>query len=316
MYALGCVLFEMLTGRAPFRRDHDAATLYAQIHEPPPSIRSMVPAIPPAFEDVIARALAKDPDGRYPSAGDLARATLAAGSGQMPTEPERTVAIGSAAPAPPVQYHPPTPATQIETSPEPVQYQPPGPPPSHVTSVLAPPARNPWPAVIVALVALAVAGAIAIVLIMQGGDEGSQPASTPQQPGQAAGQPNQGQPAQPSDAALRSDVEELGQIVDLSEQGRAATAAGDFSSAATNRQEVLDRIDALEVQPELDQSRSLLRGAIASSLRSNVAHQQCGSCARAQAADRSATELKSSFATEFNPFAQKYLGRSYDPSEI
>src|SRR3954471_19331527 len=91
VYALGCVLFEMLTGRPPFRRDHDAATLYAQVNEPAPAPRSIAPDVPAAFDDVLARALAKRPEERYPSAGDLARATMAAAAGEQPTEPERTV---------------------------------------------------------------------------------------------------------------------------------------------------------------------------------------------------------------------------------
>src|SRR5215216_2717427 len=95
VYALGCVLYEMLTGRAPFRRDHEAATLYAQIHEPAPSLRTAAPDAPVALDQAVARALAKNPDERYPSAGDLARAALAAASGDQPSEPERTVAIGS-----------------------------------------------------------------------------------------------------------------------------------------------------------------------------------------------------------------------------
>src|SRR5215208_1012990 len=94
VYALGCVLFEMLTGRPPFRRDNDYATLYAHMTDAPPSPRSVAPDLPPAFDAVIARALAKNADERYPSAGDLARAALAAASGDRPAEPERTVAIG------------------------------------------------------------------------------------------------------------------------------------------------------------------------------------------------------------------------------
>ena len=55
--------------------------------------------MPAEFDHVIARALAKHPEDRYPSAGDLGRAALAAAAGEPVTEQERTVATGAAAPA-------------------------------------------------------------------------------------------------------------------------------------------------------------------------------------------------------------------------
>ena len=54
------------------------AKMYAHMQEPPPSLREAAPHVPLAFDDVIARAMAKDPEQRYPSAGDLARAAKAA----------------------------------------------------------------------------------------------------------------------------------------------------------------------------------------------------------------------------------------------
>ena len=97
VYALGCVLFAALTGRAPFRRETVPATMSAHLHEPPPWPSDLAP-VPRAFDDVIARALAKRPEDRFPSAGDLGRAALAAASGSDVTEEERTVATGAAAP--------------------------------------------------------------------------------------------------------------------------------------------------------------------------------------------------------------------------
>jgi DNA-binding beta-propeller fold protein YncE len=99
VYALGCLLFYVLTGVAPYRRDSDEATLYAHLHDPAPDARDLSPDVPGPLADVVARALEKDPDDRFPSAGDLGRAALAAaGEGPAPP-PERTVARGAAAPA-------------------------------------------------------------------------------------------------------------------------------------------------------------------------------------------------------------------------
>ena len=98
VYALGCLLFYVLTGVAPYRRDSDEATLYAHLNDAAPDARALAPEVPEALAGVVARALQKDPDDRYLSAGDLGRAALAAvGDGPVPP-PERVVARGAAAP--------------------------------------------------------------------------------------------------------------------------------------------------------------------------------------------------------------------------
>jgi serine/threonine protein kinase len=99
IYALGCVLFELLTGSAPFAsREEKVAKIYAHIQDEPPSLLAVRPDLPPAFEQVVLRALAKDPDLRQPSAGDLARGASAAVHGDLVSQGEHSVAIGAAAP--------------------------------------------------------------------------------------------------------------------------------------------------------------------------------------------------------------------------
>ena len=93
VYALGCLLVFALTGKAPYVGESDEATLWAHLNAPPPS-----ESVPPEFEGVVARALAKDPSDRYPSAGDLGRAALAAAGRSSASRPERNVARGAAAP--------------------------------------------------------------------------------------------------------------------------------------------------------------------------------------------------------------------------
>jgi hypothetical protein len=97
VYSLGCVLFAALTGRPPFACGTVPATMLAHLHDPPPRPSDF--GAPPEFDRVIARALAKRPQDRYPSAGDLGRAALGAARGEPVTESERSVAVGSAAPA-------------------------------------------------------------------------------------------------------------------------------------------------------------------------------------------------------------------------
>jgi serine/threonine protein kinase len=71
VFALGVVLFELLTGTLPFRRDHDAATLNAIVREPAPVPSQLKPSIPQDVSDLILRALVKDPSRRTPSAAAI-----------------------------------------------------------------------------------------------------------------------------------------------------------------------------------------------------------------------------------------------------
>jgi len=72
VYALGCVLFECLTGRPPFVRENEVAVLWAHIRDEPPLPSEVNRALPRAFDGIVDRALAKDPHDRYESAGALA----------------------------------------------------------------------------------------------------------------------------------------------------------------------------------------------------------------------------------------------------
>ena len=64
-YALACAAFELLSGEPPFPRDEGMAVLYAHLSEPPPPLTSRRPDLPPAVDEVLARALAKAPEDRY-----------------------------------------------------------------------------------------------------------------------------------------------------------------------------------------------------------------------------------------------------------
>jgi YVTN family beta-propeller protein len=174
VYALGCLLFFALTGVVPFRRDSDEARLWAHLSEPPPKPTDLVPEVPTAFDSVIERALAKDPEERYPSAGDLGRAALAAAANQRPAERERLVAKGAAAPiesptvtaaARPAAAPPDTEQTHRQPEPE--------------TAVLPPKSRRPAALVALGLLAAVAAGVIAALTLANDDPPGRAAVSTP-----------------------------------------------------------------------------------------------------------------------------------------
>jgi serine/threonine protein kinase len=78
VYSLACLLFELLTGRVPFERDSPLATLWAHLNDEAPSPSSIDPGLPSALDAVVRRGLAKSPEERFASAGELARAAVAA----------------------------------------------------------------------------------------------------------------------------------------------------------------------------------------------------------------------------------------------
>jgi streptogramin lyase len=78
IYALGVMLFQMLTGRLPFSAATMVSVLMMQAQQPPPPPRSINPDIPPAVEAVILKALAKKPEDRYQTAAEFLAALRAA----------------------------------------------------------------------------------------------------------------------------------------------------------------------------------------------------------------------------------------------
>jgi basic membrane protein A len=74
IYSLGIILYEMATGRVPYRAETPIAVVYMHISSPLPLPRSVNPDLPEAVERVILKALAKNPDERYQTAGDLVAA--------------------------------------------------------------------------------------------------------------------------------------------------------------------------------------------------------------------------------------------------
>jgi serine/threonine protein kinase len=143
VYALGCVLFESLTASPPYDKPSEAAVMSAHLFEPPPTVTSRRADLPPAVDAVVAKAMAKSPDERYPSAGALAAAARDA----LRTAPERPMDVPGAtmlAGAPPAAA--PT-APQAPPPSAPTAATPPQPPAEAPTAPHGPPApTDPWPA--------------------------------------------------------------------------------------------------------------------------------------------------------------------------
>jgi serine/threonine protein kinase len=99
VYALGCVVYQTLTGKVPFIRDDDAALLWAHLMEMPQSINAIRPDVPAAVDEVIATAMAKGPEARFASCGEFITA-LAEALGESPTALPTTRATDTSNPPP------------------------------------------------------------------------------------------------------------------------------------------------------------------------------------------------------------------------
>jgi serine/threonine-protein kinase len=192
VYALGCVLYELLSGEVPFAGEREkVAKMYAHLQEAPPELTDTTPETPGELSEVVERAMAKDPEDRYPSAGDLARAAHAATEGRAPSEPERNVGVGAAAPtqvfaalADPETAEAAAPAAPTEATPPPppppesteaLQREPEPTPEASTAREAAPPVKKqrsgPSRGVILGGVALVAAAAVAFVVLGGGGGD-------------------------------------------------------------------------------------------------------------------------------------------------
>ena len=185
IYALGILLFQMLTGKLPFTGDTMGEILIAQVRQLPPALRGLNPIVPPAVEQVVLRCLAKSPADRFQTMAEL-RAALVDPERYLraspPISPARSVAPGeSRLDAKQLAAHieathraraaSPNPAAGTGRNPVPGLAQPE--PPKHNTMRIATPAgyisrpkKRIWPFALVLGVLLGLgAGATAVVLM-------------------------------------------------------------------------------------------------------------------------------------------------------
>ena len=81
-YALGCLLYECLTGHPPFERDTELDVIRAHINDDPPAVSALRPDIPRGVDAIVARAMSKDPEQRFPSCAAVVSATRTSAIGR------------------------------------------------------------------------------------------------------------------------------------------------------------------------------------------------------------------------------------------
>jgi serine/threonine protein kinase len=127
IYALGALLFELLTGRLPFEADTAMGVILKHLYDQPPRPSTLRPDLPGALDAVVLRAMQKEPADRYPSAGALAKALRAAwasaSAAPKSARPSARTSPKSAAlaptspkPAPPIAPKSATPRTPVSSA--------------------------------------------------------------------------------------------------------------------------------------------------------------------------------------------------------
>ena len=279
VYSFGCVLYHCLSGEPPYARESEIAVLQAHLNEPPPKLA-------PDLDGVFARAMAKDRDERYPTAGELAGGLRAAIAGGAP----ETVAV------------PAEPPTRVEE-----------------TSVLPHPKgprRRAWAAALVVLLALA--AAVAGLWLTHDSSSGPKTTTVDMRPfvGRVENFLTQSASGRREIAAALS----AGLACKIS-PGQAAQR---IESVAFNRQSILQQVGTLTApSPETDRMLILLQSALENSIEADrhyrngfLAGSSCSSPDRASfalaaASNERATRAKRQFVARFNPLARRLHRRTW-----
>jgi non-specific serine/threonine protein kinase len=183
VYSLGCVLYEMLTGSVAYPKDNDMAKLWAHVQDPPPAPRLKRPELVEAFDDVVSRATAKDPNDRYAKASDLADAVDRAVGEQGSTVGPAAVAAAGLAPSAD-EHDVFVSAPTRGSEPEAVDTgSPPTPPPDGgdggEAASAAPSGRGARSRVVLAVAGVVVVLGVLAAVLLTGGDDGNDEEPSP-----------------------------------------------------------------------------------------------------------------------------------------
>lgn len=164
IYAMGVVLFELITGREPYQAETPMALLLKHINEPLPPIKNYREDVPDAVERVVNKATAKDPNQRFSSAGDMARSFQEALHAPAPARKAPPQSDEAATILPPTPVTPPAiPAAM----------------PAPVTSTAIPERKSNLPLIIGGVVVLVVVVGVIAALAFGGGGGGGGANATP-----------------------------------------------------------------------------------------------------------------------------------------
>jgi predicted Ser/Thr protein kinase len=314
VYSLGCVLYHCLVGQPPYTRDTEFAVLQAHLVDPPPSLAGVRPGLGSSLDEVIAKAMAKDAAGRYPTAGALAAALREAlAEPAAPTDADATRAAPPAAVSP-KSVETAAPVTELDETRVATGR-------SHFRG------RPGW--LIGALILVVALVAASVVLATRGLHDG---AST----------------AGPADVALGTFVDRIENVLEQSAAGRdeigAALAAGfdcsisrdearqRIDSVADNRQSILGQLGSMQAPTqEADHVVTLLQRALQQSIEADRHYRDGFATADANAvcpvpvnrnfrlaaeSDRRATAAKERFVAAFDPLAERLGRRAWSAGEI
>jgi serine/threonine protein kinase len=147
LYALGCVLYQCLTGTVPFPREETAALMWAHVHDDPPPVTALRPDLPPQIDNVVAKAMAKQPENRYATCRELTLALRA-----VATDPAAFGESVKVLPTSPIESPPPVVPSGMTST-----YTPPRPAHARVSPPTSSPRRRWW--------WIAACGALALAVI-------------------------------------------------------------------------------------------------------------------------------------------------------
>jgi len=184
LYALGCVLYECLTGARAYDRDSEVALMYAHLLEQPPAVTEKRPDLPHEIDQVVAKAMAKSRDDRYASGSEMVadlRGVLTAGASRTDLGSETVLGAGAAVTAAAGAA-----ATTLGSTPSEPSGPSGGPPatPSGGTPATPPggtepgPSRRRWLIPAIAAAVLIVAGAAVGIILATRGDDSKAAAVT------------------------------------------------------------------------------------------------------------------------------------------